>query len=521
MMQPLRVSAIGATAAGMLLLSACTSQTASGGSAAVGSPAAEGTVRVTIDIPSSFDPTHALSLPDYLVSRASFDTLVRKDDSGLVPGLAESWTSTPTELEFVIRDGASCSDGTPLTASVVKDSLDYLATGENPNGPYTFGGQVPTITADDEARTVGILLDHPWSATLQALSISTTGIICPAGLADPEALALGEAVGAESGPYLLADSEPGISYTFELRDDYQQWAEWTTEIEGEVPSTLKYTVATDPTTTANLVLDGQIDIGNIQYESAERFEGADGFTVTPFTFGDYFLVFNEREGSPFADPELRKAVASIVDRDTFTEVTTGSFGTSAVSLTNENAACVTGDDSNLIPYDPTQGAALAGVKIRLVGPNILGPNGAGNSYVQEALRAAGAEVTLENVDVGTWISKVYGEPSSWDMTVFADLNFHGSLFHPLTYFTGPEIAAGGTNLGGVQDATVEEAFGASLIAEDETTYCAAIQQAADAVIEHAHGAPLTSEAYLYAQRDGYSIRMLGGSLEDPIIRITR
>ena len=72
-----------------------------------------------MDTPASFDPVDSLSLPDYIVSRASFDTLVRKDDSGLVPGLAESWETTPTSLDFVIREGGTCSDGTPITARFI------------------------------------------------------------------------------------------------------------------------------------------------------------------------------------------------------------------------------------------------------------------------------------------------------------------------------------------------------------------------------------------------------------------
>lgn len=501
--------------AGLLALTACSG----GGEGADAHPGEPDTIRITMDIPASFDPVDSLSLPDYIVSRASFDTLVRKDDSGLVPGLAESWETTPTSLDFVIREGGTCSDGTPITATVVKDSLDYLATSDGPNGAFVFGGQVPAITADDAARTVAIRLESPWPSVLQSLSVATAGIICPAGLADPEGLQAGHVEGAESGPYILTDAEPGVQYTYELRDDYTLWPEWTTDIEGEPAKTVKYVMAPDTSSASNLVLDGQLDIAKIMQESADRFDESKGYTVTPFPFGDFYLIFNERDTSPFTDQKLREAVVHAIDREAFTDISTSGVGEVATTFAKESALCVTGDDSALLPYDPEAAQALAGTKIRLIGPNVVGTNGAGNTYVQEMLRAAGAEVELENVDVGTWISKVFTEPGSWDLTVYADLNFLGSLASPIVNFVGPGILEGGTNVAGSQDPAVEEAFGASLVAEDEATQCAALQDAADTLAANAHGAPLSVEPYIYVQRPGVRVSMLGGSLDDQILRI--
>src|SRR5690606_10754722 len=126
----------------------------------------------------------------------------------------------PSSATFTLREGATCSDGTPITATVVKNSLDAFAVSEGSIVPQTFGSQVPTITADDAAGTVTIDLEQPWAYLEQALSSSPTGIVCPAGLADPAALAAGHVEGAESGPYIQTAAEPGVRYTYELREDY-------------------------------------------------------------------------------------------------------------------------------------------------------------------------------------------------------------------------------------------------------------------------------------------------------------
>ncbi|MGB4778860.1 ABC transporter substrate-binding protein [Microbacterium sp.] len=496
-----------------------------GCTAGSGTPSETGTdtIRTTIDIPASFDPTLTQSLPDYVLARTSYDTLVRKDESGLVPGLATEWTTTPTQGVFTIREGATCADGTEITPTVVKNSLDYFA---RPGSGSVVPGQVfgpaasPTITADDEAGTVTIDLADAWPDMLTGLSISSTGIICPTGLADPEGLAAGTVEGSESGPYVLESFEPGVRYKYTLRDDYDAWPEWTSDVTGTPAKNLEYVVSADSTATANLVISDQLDIAKIQAQTMDRFEGMDGYEVAVNRFSDFYLIFNERDGSPFTDQTTRLGVAQAIDRAMFEEVTSLGTGEIATSLASSSIACVPADNS-LIPEQDVAGAsaALDGVKIRFVAPNIVGAAGAGNEYIAEALRAAGAEVVIENTDVGTWVGKVFGEPDAWDLTLFADLNFLGSLTSPLTSFVGPVVMEGGGNVGAVANATAEEQFAASLTAADEEARCTALNGAVDALIENTDVFPLINDAFIYVQRPGFTVQMLGGSLDDPIFRI--
>ena len=198
-----RPALLAAIASASVLLAGCTTTSGNGGSGG-GDGAATDTIRTTIDIPSGFDPTQALSLPDFVLGHVSYDTLVRRDESGVIGGLATEWETTPNSATFTLRDDAVCADGTEITPTIVKDSLDYYV-GSSASGTATvFGpGNTITVTADDSAGTVTVDLSGPWPDLLNGLTIGSTGIICPAGLADPESLAAGEATGAESGPYVL------------------------------------------------------------------------------------------------------------------------------------------------------------------------------------------------------------------------------------------------------------------------------------------------------------------------------
>jgi peptide/nickel transport system substrate-binding protein len=166
-------------------------------------------------------------------------------------------------------------------------------------------------------------------------------------------------------------------------------------------------------------------------------------------------------------------------------------------------------------------AALSGKKIRLVAPTIVGPAGAGNEYIAEALRAAGAEVDLTNTDVGSWITTVVAKPGDWDLTVFADLNFLGSLASPLLNLTGPTIDAGGTNYGAVANPAAETSFTAANSAADESARCAALDETVQALVSRSDTLPLLNDAFIYASRPGFTVQMLGGALDDPLFRIAK
>ncbi|NMB80071.1 MAG: diguanylate phosphodiesterase, partial [Methanomicrobiales archaeon] len=56
-----------------------------------------------------------------------FDSLLEKDEKGLIPWLAESWSVSPdgSEYTFVLRKGVTWQDGTAFTAKDVKFTYDY------------------------------------------------------------------------------------------------------------------------------------------------------------------------------------------------------------------------------------------------------------------------------------------------------------------------------------------------------------------------------------------------------------
>jgi len=87
--------------------------------------------------------------------------------------LATSWRVTPGSATLTLRKDVTCSDGTPVTASVVAASLRRLGAPET-RAPYavrTFGVGGYTVTADDAGGTVTVTLNRPFSDVLLGLAM--------------------------------------------------------------------------------------------------------------------------------------------------------------------------------------------------------------------------------------------------------------------------------------------------------------------------------------------------------------
>ena len=128
------------------LAAACSSSGSSGGGgsgsngvpairvASGGTPDPNGVLHYGVDFPSeftpnSFDPAKSLNSCDKIDEGLIYDTLTELSPTGqLEPGLALSWSFTGTSLTIHLRPGVKFSDGTPVDANAVKESVLHLKT---------------------------------------------------------------------------------------------------------------------------------------------------------------------------------------------------------------------------------------------------------------------------------------------------------------------------------------------------------------------------------------------------------
>lgn len=481
---------IAATATALIAgASACTTGANSGGGApAAGAPAVLRTA-LTSDA-KTFDPAKAEAATDYLVARLMYDPLVRRGDGGkIVPGLAESWSVTPTSAEFQLRKDIKCSDGTPLTATAAAQWLTYYAASETKavSARLVFGSGKVSATGDDATGKVKVELDHPWADLLNGLSLPQAGIGCAAGLKDPAALAEGRAPG--TGAYTLKSSQRGTSYVFERRADYT-WAPGFTDLpQGRVLDRIEMSVVQNESTLANMLTTKALDYGFFSGPDADRFSGG-GWNARSLPAANQFIVFNERPGKPGADPEFRKAVAAVVDKGAYNNATTRGKGPELFSFSDANSPCVL--TANALPaMDPAAvKQALSGKKVKMVATNATA-GGAGAAYIQAVLKDAGADVELRGVDNATWATETVAGKGDWDVTIMINVNLTGTLTTPASLLFGDTPPAG-RNFAAVDNPDFANAFKAATATVDPAQQCALWDTAQKGLLSRADMVPLSA-----------------------------
>ncbi|MCI1649464.1 ABC transporter substrate-binding protein [Bifidobacterium tibiigranuli] len=455
---------------------------------------------------TSFDPALTTALDDYTNAQLLYDTLVKRDNNNkFVGGLAKSWNVSPTHATFVLKDNLTCGDGSALTASMAAASLQRLVDPATKSGQATliFGSRNVTVTGDDSTKSVDIKLGSPNSELLSGLSVPAAGIICKAGLDDPKGMAAGKVQGAFSGPYKLASVKSGVEYDYDLRDNFKAWPKYSTPLKGVPARHLKFVVSGDPTSNANQITSGTLDVALISAQDVSRFKSDGSTSVVKVNLGDTFIVFNERAGSPFTDQKLRVAVAQSVDAKQYNKVVNSDNGERLLSAGDSSVPCVNKDPKLLVPYNPKEAkGALNGVKIKLVGSLAVG----GAEYVSQALTNAGAKVDLVNTDNATWASTVLGpDTGAWDMTVFGSINSIGTLTTGITRAIGTPITAGGRNMSNADNPEGLAAYSKALAATNETEMCAAYADAQKSVLGRVDVDPLVTSPRNYAVRKGFSL----------------
>ncbi|CAB4716451.1 MAG: ABC transporter substrate-binding protein [Actinobacteria bacterium] len=290
--------------------------------------------------PGNLDPSMTPSSVARSMLALSYDTLVTYTDDGeVLPSLAETFDATATEATFTLREGITCTDGSDLTATDVADNISYIAdpaNGSPLNGVMAREGL--EISADDEARTVTVVSPDPNGFLLAELS--GIFIICRAGLDDHDALA-SATIG--TGPWQLDEAVPDDRYTFTPHEGYA-WGPDGADLTAEgTPDAVAVRIIPDATTTANLLLSGEVNFAAVSGPDVQRLADADLETVDILsTSGETW--FNEAGDRPGADPAVREAMTMALERDELAQVATGGQGQASTGyITLQPNPCAGGD----------------------------------------------------------------------------------------------------------------------------------------------------------------------------------
>ncbi len=410
----------------------------------------------------NFDPYHT-NIVNY--AKFAYDSLVNlRPDGTFATGLAQKWTVDLTSATFTLRGDVTCSDGTPLTAKQVAADLKYV--GDPKNQSFLRGVTVPTVpftvTADDTARTVKIVMSQPYSFLLH--TVGQTPIMCAKGLKDPNSIKYRS---DGTGPFVLTNVVPGQSYTFAVRQGYKWGPDGAGTSAPGTPAKVVLNVLRNETTAANLLLSGQLNLARITGEDRARLD-ARGMHRFQRPAAGVWLHYNNSAGRPTSDRRVRQALAQALDLDQIVKVDSGGVGRRQTGLMTIEPKVCRGDTlTGLLPkYDVAAAQALLdqagwvkgadGIRHRggkalkldmLYLPEISSYNKPTAELVAQRFHAVGVQANLIPITLAQYATYLF-QNRNWD--IYLEGNGINLPIQAVPFYSGP-VPPKGENWTGINN----------------------------------------------------------------------
>ena len=252
--------------------------------------------------------------PGYVRMSLLFDTLVWKDENGVIPALAESWEYIEADNAYLfqLREGGTWHDGEDFTADDVAFTVEYVKTHPLPFVTLIGPTGVSEVEVIDD-YSIKLYLEQPFAPFMN--DVAGTMAILPEhvweSVDDPLAFSGQQAV-IGTGPFTLADySKEHGTYLYQAYNGYYQGKPVVDRIifdrvsEEMAPTALR---------------QGSANAAAIPPEMVDTLQ-ADGFTIlcSPYAWNAKLIINHTKE--PFSSKEFRQALAYAIDREELVEIT--------------------------------------------------------------------------------------------------------------------------------------------------------------------------------------------------------
>jgi peptide/nickel transport system substrate-binding protein len=500
---------------------------------ASGKLVADGTMNVAIAVdPGSLDPQKSLVNTNVIINALAYDTPVTLNSRNqLQPGVVQSWRSSGTNAYVLtVRKGVTCSDGAPMDAKTVADNLNYVADPKNAN-PFV-GVTVPAgskATADATDATVTVQLPAPSPFFMQNLVLLS--LVCEKGLTNRKLLTSGS---AGSGPYVVSQVVPGDRVVYTLRKGYA-WGPpgATTNTARGIPSKVVVKVVQSMTTTANLLLNGQLNAALVQGTDQQRLKSSGLFSIGVSALNDE-IFFDQTKGSPEADLDVRRALLMALDMGSLAAVDSGGAGTQATGLLSDPKICPGNTIKGNLPSFDLQGAkdlltqdgwtasggarTKAGKKlsVTLFYSSGLPPTSATAELMEAQWKKLGVSVSLVQKPADQQASGLLGGTADWDATLLPIGVSTAAQIVP--FLSGPGPDKKGENFSHIDNAAYDSLI-AKASTEAGTQGCPDWNAAESALFKNADVAPIATVPQLWWAKDARFNIMSGDTLSPTTLRL--
>ncbi|MDT2849254.1 peptide ABC transporter substrate-binding protein [Vagococcus carniphilus] len=316
-----------------VILSACggNQQTAKSSSSTSQKSGVEQKIAISTPAPiSTLDTTQTTDKNTFTMVQHLFEGLTRFDEkTNPVPGIAEKIdvSEDGKTYNFKLRDDAKWSNGDKITAQDFEFSWKRLLNPktQGPNA-YLLDNVVNGLAIRNGEKGIDevgfkavsdtefkVELENPQPSFLSVLAI---GWLAPQQ--EKFVKEAGDKYGTTSesilynGPFVLTKWD-GTSDTWTLEKNEAYYDEKSVKLKEVDVQTLK-----EENTGINLFESEELDLVRISGQNVAQYKDLPGY-VTFSDVSNSFLDFNQKEGSPLANVNVRKAISLAIDKKALTE----------------------------------------------------------------------------------------------------------------------------------------------------------------------------------------------------------
>ncbi|MEK4344826.1 ABC transporter substrate-binding protein [Paenibacillus sp. FSL P4-0184] len=360
--------------------------------------------------PVILNPNYAGDRVSLTIDQALYAPLFQVNDGKKTFYLADSLTLSEDNLTYTLKlkSGLTWHDGEKLTADDVVFTIDSILD-EKQNSMLRanlFIGDKPVKAVKVDDLTVEFKLPQV-SPAFEATLVQVFPI--PKHIFENETdleKSTKNANPVGSGPFKFKEYKAGEYVTLERFDNYF----------GGKPhlDSVTYRIAKD-TNAANLALQsGEINIKYLDPQDVGTIEASNNFEILPYSEGRLsYLLFNANsDRGALAKKEVRQALSLALSRDEIIQAAYSSseYADPAKSFLTPDALFYTNDvpsfDNDVEKAkELLQSAGVSNLKLRLIVSSGNKAQEAISLYVQQKLKAIGAEVELQNMDASAYGQK--------------------------------------------------------------------------------------------------------------------
>ncbi len=305
---------IAAFAAAALALSACSG----GGAGSASGPVDTSKLVIAVDSDQAalgYDPVR-YAAGQRMFFEGIYDSLFKLDQSGkVVPDLVtkSTYNADNTQLTLALNTKATFSDGTTLTADLVKKNLDARG---NPDlsaySGFAAGGQneIKDVTVVD-ASTVTLTFAAPKPGFEANLVFPGGAIVGPQGVADRKSLA---STPDGSGPLKVDQSASvkGNSYLLVKKDNNAAAAAYPF-------ASYEFRPILDPQARVNAAISGEVDLAYVTADTQAQVQSSGTGLVANGGTVQNIIAFDKAGAvaPQWGDPRVFQALSMAIDRKTY------------------------------------------------------------------------------------------------------------------------------------------------------------------------------------------------------------